>query len=391
MITKAYFIFDGSYARYDAAADGVDPEYPKAIGANWPGFSAAGFATAIDSALDWGNGKVYFFKGANYLRYDIPANRVDTGYPLAIADQWTGMRDVGFAADLHASVNWGNGKVYFFKDDLYVRYDVALDRVDDGFPRSIGDGWPGFATAGFASGLDSALNWGNGKVYFFKGDSYLRYDIAGDAIDPGFPLDIDAHWPGLGAARAGRPIAATWSRTGAVMGSTDFSYLADSFFTELKAISAKLGCAPEDLLGVMESESSVMPSAQNPRGKAIGLIQFMPDTLMGLGWTQGPDVFRSLTADEQLPFVERFYRPHIGKLTSPGRLYQATFLPATLPGTDESSVIAAPGGPNPGAYRDNILLDTNRDGAITVSDLTARVDAVRQGLRWTALTARLAR
>jgi hypothetical protein len=140
----------------------------------------------------------------------------------------------------------------------------------------------------------------------------------------------------------------------------------------------------------MESESSVMPSAQNPRGKATGLIQFMPATLTGLGWTQGPDAFRSLTADDQLPFVERFYRPHIGQLTSPGRLYQATFLPATLMGTDETSVIAAPGGPNANAYRDNTLLDTNRDGAITVSDLTARIDAVRQGPRWAALTARLA-
>jgi hypothetical protein len=37
------------------------------------------------------------------------------------------------------------------------------------------------------------------------------------------------------------------------------------------------------------------------------------------------------------------------------------------------------------------LLDTNHDGKMTVSDLTARVKAVRQGPRWTALTARLAR
>jgi hypothetical protein len=390
MIAKAYFIFDANYARYDAAIDGVDAGYPKTIGSNWPGFATAGFDTKIDTALDWGNGKVYFFKGADYLRYDIPANRVDAGYPLPIRDHWIGMDDVGFADGLNASVNWGNGKVYFFKNESYVRYDVEQDRVDDGFPRTINEGWPGFGAVGFGSSLDSALNWGNGKVYFFKGDSYLRYDIAGDAIDPGFPLDIDGHWPGLGVARAGRPIAAAWSRVTGATASTDFSYLSDDFFTELKAISARLRCAPEDLLGVMESESSVMPSAQNPRGKATGLIQFMPATLTGLGWTQGPDAFRSLTADDQLPFVERFYRPHIGQLTSPGRLYQATFLPATLMGTDETSVIAAPGGPNANAYRDNTLLDTNRDGAITVSDLTARIDAVRQGPRWAALTARLA-
>ena len=31
------------------------------------------------------------------------------------------------------------------------------------------------------------MNWGNGKVYFFKGDEYSRYDIAADKVDAGFP------------------------------------------------------------------------------------------------------------------------------------------------------------------------------------------------------------
>jgi Transglycosylase SLT domain len=151
-----------------------------------------------------------------------------------------------------------------------------------------------------------------------------------------------------------------------------------------------LQCAPKDMLGVMESESSVRPDAQNPNGKATGLIQFMPSTLTGLGWTDGPDAFRQLTAEQQLPFVKRYFAPHVVRgLGSAGQLYQATFLPATLPGSSEETVMAAPGGPNASAYTANRLLDTNRDGKITVSDLTARINNVRQGDRWNALTARL--
>jgi hypothetical protein len=43
------------------------------------------------------------------------------------------------------------------------------------------------------------VNWGDGKAYFFLGDGrYIRYDIAADRADPGYPKKIDgANWPGL--------------------------------------------------------------------------------------------------------------------------------------------------------------------------------------------------
>lgn len=165
--------------------------------------------------------------------------------------------------------------------------------------------------------------------------------------------------------------------------------LPDSFFRELKAISARLPCDPGDLLAVMVSESGADPAAQNPNGRATGLIQFMPATLQGLGWTSGPDEFRKLSAEQQLPYVERYFRPHRGKLTSPGRLYQATFLPATLSNSDESTILAAPAGPRPRVYQSNKGLDVNADGVITVGDLTARINRVKQGRRWQELISRL--
>jgi len=115
----------------------------------------------------------------------------------------------------------------------------------------------------------------------------------------------------------------------------------------------------------------------------------MPATLAGLGWAEGTEAFAKLSAEEQLPFVERYYRAHVGRLSSAGRLYQATFLPATLPDSTEETVIAAPGGPHADAYRANLVLDTNGDRQITVSDLTARVEALRTGPRWDALMQRL--
>ena len=49
-------------------------------------------------------------------------------------------------AEIDAAVLWDNGKAYFFRGSDYVRYDVASDQVDQD-ARPIADGWPGLTGA----------------------------------------------------------------------------------------------------------------------------------------------------------------------------------------------------------------------------------------------------
>ncbi|NUP79103.1 MAG: hypothetical protein HOV96_16325 [Nonomuraea sp.] len=221
-MSKVYLFRDRRYLRYDVPSDRVDPGYPLPIAGNWPGIAEAGFEAGFDTAINWGNGKVYFFLGEDYLRYDVATDRVDPGYPLPIAPNWPG---VGSLADftglrVFAAVNWGNGKAYLFRNSRYVRYDIAADRVDPGYPLPVAGNWPGMAEAGFAGSFDAAINWGNGKAYFFRGRDYLRYDIGADRVDPGYPLPIAGNWPGVAeagfdhgtgpAAQIGLYAAITW-------------------------------------------------------------------------------------------------------------------------------------------------------------------------------------
>jgi hypothetical protein len=208
MGTKVYFFNGGSYARYDRGSDTTDDGYPLSVADQWPGLAAAGFGGGVDAALNLEAGKVYFFKGGQYVRYDVATDRVDDGYPLPIAGQWPGLAEAGFGDGIDAAVHWGTGKVFLFKGGQYVRYDVATDRVDDGYPLPIGGQWPGLAEAGFGDGIDAAIHWGNGKIYFFRGGQYLRYDITDDRADDGYPLPIAGQWPGLAEALGGRVQAA---------------------------------------------------------------------------------------------------------------------------------------------------------------------------------------
>lgn len=169
------------------------------------------------------------------------------------------------------------------------------------------------------------------------------------------------------------------------------SDLSDGFFDKLKDICTELGCEPIDLLAVMMSESGVRASAHNPNGDASGLIQFMPNILVGLGWLNGPDAFRELSAEAQLPFVKKFFAPYASKgLSSAARLYQATFLPATLDlGSDADTVICQQGGIHSFAYAPNKVFDQNRDGKITVGELQDAIDRNTKGRRWEEIVARL--
>ncbi len=133
--------------------------------------------------------KLYFFSNRQYVRYDINRDAVDSHYPLPVGGYWTGLPATG----VDAAINWGNGYSYFFAANQYYRFNTKLDQVESGYPLPIAGNWPGLTL----DAVDACVNWGNGKAYFFRGGQYWRYDIKKDSVDPGFPLPITGNWPGL--------------------------------------------------------------------------------------------------------------------------------------------------------------------------------------------------
>jgi hypothetical protein len=101
-------------------------------------------ATTIDAGMVLPNGKAYFFRGSEYVRYDVAAGQVDPGYPLPIAGNWSGF-PAQFTAGIDAVVMWNNGKAYFFKGSEYLQYDFNTYAVDVGYPKPIAElglvGW----------------------------------------------------------------------------------------------------------------------------------------------------------------------------------------------------------------------------------------------------------
>jgi cell wall-associated NlpC family hydrolase len=157
------------FVTYDVANDLPDGLPQPVNGVTWPNLPW----TNIDAGVNWGNGRVYLFRGSEYARFDVVHNRVD--HILPIAGNWPGIP----WPNIDAALSWGNGKVYFFRGPEYVRYDIGRDRVDAGYPLSIASHWPGLPWPT----IDAAVNWGNGKAYFFSGLEYVQYDIGSDRVD----------------------------------------------------------------------------------------------------------------------------------------------------------------------------------------------------------------
>lgn len=216
---KAYFFRDGQYVRYDWDDNRLDFDKPRALSAwNLP----VPFLSGVDAVVNGSGerkvpnffGKTYFFKGPEYVRYDWDTGRVDYGPQPLTAWGLTG----AFASGIDAAVNGEGawfGKLYFFKGNQYVRYDWATETIDQG-ETSIASGWK--VPEPFASGIDAAVSgegpW-KGKLYFFKGSSYIRCRWGkkrqgGDAYKvDGRETTIAGPWGGLAKIDFARNISAS--------------------------------------------------------------------------------------------------------------------------------------------------------------------------------------
>ena len=110
--------------------------------------------------------RVFFFKGARTVGYHRGEDRVDIG-PSPVKELFPALAAQGFNPP-DAAINLGNGSVYFFKGRDYVRWDIRT-RTLDLLRVPNRQGWNGFDKCElpngktFADSIDAALNWWNGK------------------------------------------------------------------------------------------------------------------------------------------------------------------------------------------------------------------------------------
>lgn len=199
---RIWFFRGGNYIRYfehperkDDASDWLP------IKGNWTGLPQ-GFTGRIDAVLTGSvppyEGNVWMFCGDQYLRYDPNSDQMTVSV-RPIAGNW-GLPDDfagGFDTAIHGVGDY-LGIAWFFKGGNYVRYNIHTDKTEFG-PVEIASKWGGWPES-FADGVDFAF-YGTGPhenhIYFFRGDQYIRYNLPADQVEEGPSNAIEA-WPALG-------------------------------------------------------------------------------------------------------------------------------------------------------------------------------------------------
>jgi hypothetical protein len=198
-VNFGYFFRFNRYLRYNYVDDLPDVGFPRSVTESWQGVPMDFvYPRGLDAAVNGqGNfaGKLYLFSGDRYLSYDWANERVDDTYPRPILGQWGGFPS-NFCFNLDCAVTGRGryvGKAYFFKGDQYIRYNWTANEVD--LSRTIAGSWLGLPPD-FTTDLQAAMNGRGkyeGKLYFFKGNRYVRYDWDEERIDLG-PLPIEYFW-----------------------------------------------------------------------------------------------------------------------------------------------------------------------------------------------------
>lgn len=96
------------------------------------------FSFAPVTKISYSNGFAYFFKGAQYYRFNPRNESVDTGYPRTVSSYWKGV-----PSDMEGVLPWHNGGVYVFKDtqNWFFLHSSQSIGVSSSYPKSIMQWW----------------------------------------------------------------------------------------------------------------------------------------------------------------------------------------------------------------------------------------------------------
>lgn len=183
--------------------------------------------------------------------------------------------------------------------------------------------------------------------------------------------------PGPGDMAGPLPVPGSFQPTS---GTRLTSHLSDNFFRGVLALAADYrargaGITGEDVLGVLNAESGISPSAKNRLSSCAGMNQIC-GSLSAVGFTGSLSQYLALTAEQQFPFVRRFFdnviRGRYALLTNMGRMYLLNFNPGNL-GQPDTFHLYDKSASDPNcrtAYCQNAAsLDPEGKGFIAVSDM----------------------
>ncbi len=146
-----------------------------------------------------------------------------------------------------------------------------------------------------------------------------------------------------------------------------YVYDVADFEQKVRSVSRKLDIPPEWLMAVMHSESRFDATVRNYKGSgATGLIQFMPATAKDHDITL--EKLRNMNHTQQLDFVYNYLnekRKKYRDFENLTDLYIAILYPMALKEDYCYTLYEEP----EAAYRQNVGLDQDRDGRVTIQDI----------------------
>ena len=121
----------------------------------------------IDNAFVWGqNNKLYFFKDNMYWKFD-DEYKLEENFPQEISSRWGNLPDNIDAV----FTNPNDNKTYFFNGSLYYEYDNDNLKIKDGYPKKIKDYWNGIPE----NNIDAVFVSKDKEIYFIK-DKWLFWN-----------------------------------------------------------------------------------------------------------------------------------------------------------------------------------------------------------------------